>query len=471
MTSGDLFDSQTNSPALPKVNLLTMFRLGLFQMGLGIMSVLTLGVLNRVMIDPKLLAVPATIAAGTTAMALFVSPARVWFGQMSDTKKLWGYHRTGYIWAGLSLLAVFVFLAVQVVWQLGASLANGWTIQSTGWAALLALMFALYGLCVDACSTTYAALLVDVSDEDNRSKLVGVVWSLLMVGIVVGAVTSKKLLEGLTRETLEASVNHLFMILPIAVVCLGFIATIGVEKKYSRFASRSMLSDQENRITLGRALKVLTASRQTGLFFSFLLVMTISLFLQQPILEPYGGEVFHMTVAQGALLNACWGIGVLLGMTFTGFLIVPRLGKQKTARLGCWAVAASFGLVIATGFTGNQALLKSAVLVLGLSGGVLTNAAVTLMLDLTAQETAGTFLGAWGLAQAMAQALATVGGGALLDVGRKLLNTPVLAYSLVFATSALGMIWAVGLLNRVNVSEFQTSAKRAIASVLARELD
>jgi BCD family chlorophyll transporter-like MFS transporter len=471
MASSDLFDSHKNSVSIPKVNLLTMFRLGLFQMGLGMMSVLTLGVLNRVMIDPKLLAVPATIAAGTTAMTLFVSPARVWFGQMSDAKKFWGYHRTGYIWSGLSVLAVFAFLAVQVVWQLGASIAHGWTLQSTAWAVLLGFVFGLYGICIDACSTPYAALLVDVSDEDNRSKLVGVVWSLLMVGIVVGAIITKKLLEGLTLATLQASVNRLFIILPIAVVCLGFIATIGVEKKFSRFSLRSKLRNQENRITLSRAMKVLTASRQTALFFSFLLVMTISLFLQQPILEPFGGEVFRMTVAQGALLNAFWGIGILAGMSIAGFLIVPRLGKQKTARLGCWAVALSFGLVIASGFSGNQVFLKSAVFILGFCGGLLTNGAVTLMLDLTAAETAGTFLGAWGLAQALAQALATVGGGVLLDVGRRLLSLPVLAYGMVFATSALGMILAVQLLNRVNVAEFQTSAQSAIASVLESELD
>jgi MFS transporter, BCD family, chlorophyll transporter len=465
MTSSNSFDSSSNSH-IP-INLLTMFRLGLFQMGLGIMSVLTLGVLNRIMIDPKLLAIPATVAAGTTAMTLFMSPARILFGQMSDSKKLWGYHRTGYIWTGLTCLAVLVYLAVQAVWQLGASYhAGGWTIQSIGWIVLLGLIFALYGLCLDASSTPYAAMLVDVSDERDRSKLVGIVWSLLMVGIVVGAVMSKKLLTGVTPETLQASVNRLFTIMPIAVVFLGFLATIGVEKKYSRFASRSRSSQGEKHISFGKALKVLTASRQTGLFFSFLSVMTISLFLQQPILEPYGGEVFGMTVAQGALLNACWGIGVLLGISIAGFLIVPRLGKQKTASLGCWAVAASFGLVIASGFTANQILLKSAILLLGLSGGILTNGAVTLMLDLTAAETAGTFLGAWGLAQAMAQAIAGVGGGALLDIGRGLFHTPTLAYSLVFATSSLGMIFAVTLLNRVSINEFQNSAQQAIADVL-----
>ena len=44
-----------------------MFRLGLFQMGLGMMSLLTLGVLNRVMIDTDLLAIPATVVGGWPA--------------------------------------------------------------------------------------------------------------------------------------------------------------------------------------------------------------------------------------------------------------------------------------------------------------------------------------------------------------------------------------------------------------------
>jgi len=41
----------------------------------------------------------------------------------------------------------------------------------------------------------FAALLVDVSDEDNRSKLVGIVWSMLMVGIIVRAIISSNLLS------------------------------------------------------------------------------------------------------------------------------------------------------------------------------------------------------------------------------------------------------------------------------------
>jgi BCD family chlorophyll transporter-like MFS transporter len=107
----------------------------------------------------------------------------------------------------------------------------------------------------------------------------------------------------------------------------------------------------------------------------------------------------------------------------------------------------------------------------GFASGVTTTGALSLMLDLTAAETAGTFIGAWGLAQAMARALATVSGGAVLNLGKSLLTTPLFAYGLVFAIQAVVMLLALGLLNWVNVTEFQRNAKQAIASILESELD
>lgn len=481
MATGDINlqpDESKPLGTMKKVNLFTMFRLGLFQMGLGMMAVLALGILNRVMIGE--LAIPATIAAGTIAMHQFIAPARVWFGQMSDSKPLFGFHRTGYVWVGAALFAIASFLAVQVMWQLGnvVQAAGGWvwTTQTYGWTAVLALIFALYGLALSMSSTPFAALLVDVSDEDNRSKLVGIVWSMLMVGIVLGAIIGGTLLKKVAADAplseLQASVNQLFMIVPVAVFGLALLATVGVEKKYSRYTSRSTLVDREDKITLGKALRVLTANRQTGIFFTFLLVMTVSLFMQEAVMEPYGGEVFGMQVAETTKLNAYWGTGTLLGISITGFLIVPRLGKQKTTKLGCLLVAATFGLIILSGFTHNQKLLQGALLLFGLASGVTTTGAVSLMLDLTAAETAGTFIGAWGLSQAMARAIATVTGGAVLDVGKSLFTTNlVLAYGLVFALQAVGMVVAVVFLSQVDVTEFRDNAKVAIATVLEGELD
>ncbi|BAZ41249.1 hypothetical protein NIES4101_72110 [Calothrix sp. NIES-4101] len=489
MASGNLSNPGVDNPSLPKLNLFTMFRLGLFQMGLGIMSLLTLGVLNRVMIDE--LKVLPFIAATAIAMHQFVAPVRIWFGQLSDSKTLFGYHRTGYVWLGAAAFTLISFIALQTVWQLGLSLQNsGWSLITYGWTAVLGLLFALYGLALSISSTPFTALLVDITDEDNRSKLIGVVWSMLMVGIVVGAIVSSRLLERpeicgaailsynptatakvVNIAQLQASVNPVFMIMPTIVFGLSLLATFGVESKYSRFSSRVIKSDREDQISLGKALRVLTASRQTGVFFGFLLVLTLSIFMQDAILEPYGGEVFGLCIAQTTRLNIPFGIGTLIGISATGFLLVPRLGKKNTTKLGCIAAAVSFGLMVMAGFSANVGLLMASLLFFGLSSGAITAGATSLMLDLTAAETAGTFVGAWGLAQAMARGLATVLGGAVLNFGKLVFGNPVLAYGTVFGLQAVGMIVAVMLLRRVNIKEFEQDTKNAIASILESELD
>lgn len=471
------------SPALPTLNLLTMLRLGVFNMGLGIMSLLTLGVLNRVMIEE--LRVPALIAAGTIAVHQFMAPARVWFGQMSDARPLLGHHRSGYIWVGIVGVAVVSFAALQVVWQLGERIATqGWGPQAYPWVGLLGLLFAIYGLALSATSTPFTALLVDVSDEDSRSRLVGIGWAMLMVGIITGVVITTIVLKPIDLdapiEQVRSAVNRLFIIAPAVVCLLAFFSTVGVERRYSR--RRSTPDQREDSLTLGRALKILTASRQTGLFFSFLLVLSLSLFMQDAILEPYGGEVFGMTIAETTRLNAAFGLGTLLGIIVTGWLVVPRLGKQRSVSLGCsWAALCLVGITL-SGLTGSPTVLLTAVFLFGSASGVLTLGAIVLMLDLTVTETAGTFIGAWGLAQAIARGSATVLGGAVLDLGRALLRLfngggeigepqVLLAYGLVFGLQALGMVVAIGLLRRVNIQEFQANARAAITAALQGEMD
>jgi BCD family chlorophyll transporter-like MFS transporter len=121
--------------------------------------------------------------------------------------------------------------------------------------------------------------------------------------------------------------------------------------------------------------------------------------------------------------------------------------------------------------TQNPKLLQFSMLLFGLASGITTTGAISLMLDLTAAETAGTFIGAWGLSQAWARGFATISGTAILDLGRTLFSEPLLSYGLVFLIEAVAMIVAVWLLSRVNVEEFITNAKTAIATVLENELD
>ncbi|MEN9232307.1 MAG: PucC family protein, partial [Thermostichus sp. DG02_5_bins_236] len=83
-----------------------------------------------------------------------------------------------------------------------------------------------------------------------------------------------------------------------------------------------------------------------------------------------------------------------------------------------------------------------------------------------------TFIGAWGLSQAMSQALSTLIGGTLLDVGRMLFpGSPVLTYATVFGVEAGVMLLAVYLLGRVSVMEFRENTRRVLTDVLALELE
>jgi MFS transporter, BCD family, chlorophyll transporter len=479
MISDNLVAEQPH--VLPEISMITMIRLGLFQVALGMMSVLIFGVLNRILI--KELNVPGTIATLVLAMTLFVAPARVWFGQMSDTKPFFGHYRTGYVWAGAAGLSITVIIAVQVMWKLGDNVralgSNDWTPATYGWALLLGLVFGLYGLSVSASSTPFATLLVDVTDENNRSKIVAIDWSMLLMGVIIGAITISRILKPLESnasiENVQIQVNHLFMIVPIVVCFLAVIATWGVEKKYSRFAQRQQPAESGVGETVGlkRAWRILNTSRQTKIFFTFLVFMTLGLFMQDAVLETYGGQVFGMSIGESAQLNAFFGTGTVVGLLLTGFFLIPKIGKQRSARWGCSLVAFSMLWVIAAGFTQNVMFLKMALLFFGLFSGVVTTSALTLMLDLTLPETAGTFIGAWGLSQALAKGIATILGGALLDIGKKIFgatsdfsNNLVLAYGLVFALQAVVMLVAIRLLGRVNINEFKVAGGDAVKAAI-----
>lgn len=485
----DMPGQSTGAPiALPRVTTLTMIRLGLFQMGLGMMSVLLFGLLNRILI--KELGVSGTIASLILAVTLFVAPARIWFGQLSDTRPLFGLHRTNYVICGSISFAVLAFLAVQPLWTMGLTLkSQGWEAAAPS-VALSTLLFAAYGIAVSASSTPFATLLVDITDEADRSKIVAIDWAMLLCGTIAGGITIGSLLRGLgncpSPEALQAGINRLFLVVPWLVVALAVIATWGVERKYSRFLAakeqQAQRGEAKEAVTLDRAWKILTANRQTRFFFTFLIAMTLGLFLQDAILEPYGGDIFGLTPGETAQLNVPYGVGTVVGILIAGFFIAPRIGKRKTLLLGCWSVAFSLLLLIGAGFTANPGVLKLGLLIFGLASGTTTTGAITLMLDLTATETAGTFIGAWGLSQALARGLATIGGGGLLDLGGLVFRStgtlvnitcatqrethPLGSYALVLAIQSLIMVGAIGLFSRVNVQEFKARAQETIAAVI-----
>ena len=451
-------------------------RLGLFQACLGALSVLTLGIFNRLLIDE--FEVPAALTALALGSQQLVAFSRVWFGQQSDRCRWKGLRRTPFIIGGAAAFCGLTWIAGRTVLWLAEASQSGNQADVIWRGLILALVFVFYGLAISASSTPFAALLVDVSTEKQRPALVSIVWSMLMVGIVAGAILLSSFL-GSSCATAELSevisgVKRLITAAPLVIFTLVVASIAGVEPRLKADSDTSLRGQAtESEMSLKDAWTVLKSSPQVGYFFAVLSLFTFSLFLQEAVLEPYGGAIFAMDVCASTRLNAIWGVGTLLGIAGTGFLLTPKLGAQRTALTGGVLSALFVLLMVLAGSLGSISLFKTALFLFGAAAGISTNASLTLMLGLTSPLMAGTFIGVWGLAQAYARGLATISGGALLSVFAEFSGSQnsFQAYAGVFVVQALGLLLAGLLLLRVNTDLFQSKVEQALSSVLTSELD
>ena len=462
------------------LGLVNTLRLGLFQGCLGCLAVIFAGLLNRIMLSE--LQFPGLLVGGALAFEQFVAPSRVLFGQISDAHPWAGRHRIPYIWLGTALFCGLAVLSIPLIFHVGRLLEAASQPELALGIAGLCGLFALYGLAISLATTPYLALVIDRTSEAERPRAVGLIWCLLTVGIVIGAIAiaiSLRKLDGITDPSLLEPVLLGFMArVAVVVLVLTVVATLGLEPRWDAAAARGSGSKRrEDAITLAQSWTLITSSRQVLVFFSFLVLFTLGLFLQDPILESYGADVFGMPIAATASLNAVWGIGTLTGLLLAGFWIVPRLGKLATARLGCQLILASLVLLGLAGLVGRVSVLQAVMALFGLAAGIGTNSALVLMLDLTLPEAAGTFVGVWGLAQALSRALGKVVGGGLFDLGRTL--QPILhlgdsaypPYALVFVVEAAVALAALLLLSRLNLHQFREDTGRSLSKVLALELE
>ena len=426
--------------------------------------------LNRVMISE--LAFPALLVGGALAFEQLMAPARVVFGQISDRFPLFGRHRTPYIWLGTAGFCGLSTLSIPVVFSTAAALASGERSAITAWTLALCGLFALYGLAISSASTPYLALVIDRTTEEERPRAVGVIWCMLTVGIIVGAIAisiTLRSLDGISdpailQTALQGFMNRAALIIGAIVL----LATVGSEPSRQPKANSA-----DDVVTLRQSVALIRSSRQILIFFAFLLCFTLGLFLQDPILESYGAEVFGLPISKSALLNAYWGVGTLIGLLIAGFWFTPRFGKLSSARIGCWMILSSLLLLVAAGFSQNSSTLMLVMLLFGLSAGIGTNSALTLMLDLTLPQLAGTFVGVWGLAQAMSRALGKVLGGGLLDLGRSFTDPaqPLQAFGFVFVLEAAMVLLGIVILRQLNTAEFRQDTETRMETLLMAGLD
>lgn len=428
--AADLAPRPPARSAYRPVSIWRLLRWGLREFAAGLLSVLVVGVLNRVMAVE--LGVSLTVVSLVVGGYNLAAPLALALGHRSDRRPLFGYRRSGYVIAGAittGIAACFAPDAAHVIAESGTA----------PWAVALGLgLFGFMGLGMYGSGTAFFSLLADQCPPRDRARAAAVVYTQLMLGILAGVALTTATLDDAGRGELRG----LFIVVGSAVAILSTVAVWGTEPRWDPEPAESA----EPGDGLLTALRALAAQPGALRFFTFLLIATAALFLQQTILEPFGGVVLGLSVGQSTGFNAVLVLGVLAGMGLGARFVAPRVGVIGLAAFGLVASAAAFGALSLGAALASEEIVWPALAGLGVGTGLFTVAGLSLMMGLSPPGAVGLAMGSWTLSHAIANGLATSGGGAAFDLARLFTGSDGLAFAAVFALEGLMLLALLPLL-------------------------
>jgi MFS transporter, BCD family, chlorophyll transporter len=407
---------------------LQIVRLGLVQMALGAIVVLTTSTLNRLMVVELSLA--AVVPGALVALHYGIQISRPHWGFASDR----GGQRTRWMIGGMAALGAGALLAALAIAVTGASLALG--------LGLSVIAYALIGLGVGASGTSLLALLATATAPRRRPLAATITWLMMIFGIAVTAGITGALIDPYSPARLMAVVGTVVLLANLMTV----VAVWGIE--------RSVVAVREPDPTPFRqGLAEVWSERGARNFTLFVFLSMTAYFMQELILEPFAGLVFAMTPGQTTSLSGAQNGGVFVGMLLVGITATGfRLGSLRGWVIaGCLGSALSLGAITLVGTSGAQSLLMPAVVALGAFNGMFAVAAIGSMMALAGRgrdRREGTRMGLWGAAQAVAAGFGGLTGAALVDLGRLALPD-VRAFGAVFLIEALVFVAAAAMAARI----------------------
>jgi len=396
-------------------------RLGLVQLCIGSVVVLTTSTLTRLMVVE--LALPAILPGALVALHYALQMSRPAFGLRSDTKG----NRTAFIIGGMAALGLGTFLAALAVA----------IYPLAGWEALALSIFAyvLIGFGVGASGTSLLALLASGTDPRRRAAAATITWLMMIFGIAVTAGVVGSLLDP------YSPVRLLWIVAAVALIAVTVTtaAVWGIERKLGAPAT------EEASVKLIDGLREVWAEPQARRFTLFIFLSMTAYFLQELILEPYAGLVFGFTAGETTKLTSVQHQGVFLGMATVGLALSGlKIGTLRGwVVAGCIGSAAAIAGVAAMGQVEGGRILP-AVWALGYFNGVFAVSAVGAMMSLAGEGRSareGTRMGLWGAAQGIAAGFGGLMGAGAADVMRLVLPDAT-AFGMVFGAQALLFIVA-----------------------------
>jgi BCD family chlorophyll transporter-like MFS transporter len=147
--------------------------------------------------------------------------------------------------------------------------------------------------------------------------------------------------------------------------------------------------------------------------------------------------------------------------------LATRLGKPTAAVIGGVLAGAGLLLIAFSGLLRLKALFIPGLVVFGFGSGISTAANLALMLDMTLAGQVGLFLGAWGMADALARLFGTLLSGIVRDSVNALTHDVASGYVTVFLIEALMLAISLLLLRRISVARFREDAHTTLADLAA----
>ncbi len=384
-----------------------LLRLSLFQVSVGMALTLLVGTLNRVLIVE--MGVPAALVALMVALPILFAPLRALIGFRSDHHRSeLGWRRVPYIWMGTLLqfggLCVMPF-ALLVLAGAGASAsAPPWV----GHAAA-AVAFLLVGAGLHTVQTAGLALATDLAPPQDHPKVVGFMYSMLLIGTIGSAFAFGEFLS-------EYSPGRLIRVIQAAAVATIVLNVVAIWKQEPRSRLRKPRDRQADDPRFGAAWAALREQPHARRKLAAIALGTLALTMEDVLLEPYGGEWLGLSVGQTTYLTALLALGGLIGFAWASRVLARGADAWRMASGGAWVAVPAFIAVIAAAPLHQPALFVAGTFLVGLGAGLFGHGTLTSTMQMAPEGQAGLALGAWGAVQATAGGLAIGAGGVLRDL-------------------------------------------------------
>jgi BCD family chlorophyll transporter-like MFS transporter len=134
------------------------------------------------------------------------------------------------------------------------------------------------------------------------------------------------------------------------------------------------------------------------------------------LLEPYGGQVLGLSIADTTKLTALFSVGTLVGFAIASRLLSGTTEPGNLALAGLAVGIPGFGLIIFVSMDGGTISFLLGTFLVGLGTGLFGHATLTAAMRAAPREQIGLALGAWGAAQACAAGLGVALAGIVRDV-------------------------------------------------------